>query len=102
MEQTFTLKITSAIAIGGKIRRPGAIVSLPSRDAVNLLERGKAELHSGPILEAEVETDAADAAAAAAAAEAEAKAKADAEAVAAAASAGATAAKTPARKTAAK
>lgn len=55
MEQTFTLKITSAIAIGGKIRRPGAIVSLPSRDAVNLLERGKAELHTGAITEAEVE-----------------------------------------------
>lgn len=42
MEQTVHLKITSAIVVDGKLRTRGAIVSLPERQAVNLLERGKA------------------------------------------------------------
>lgn len=44
MEQKFHLKITSAVVIDGKIQKPETIVHLPSRVAVNLLERGKAML----------------------------------------------------------
>lgn len=38
------LKITSAIAIGGKIQRPGTVVSVAEDVAKNLLHRGRAEL----------------------------------------------------------
>lgn len=42
MEEQYHLKITSAIAIDGQIKRDGEIVSLPKRHAVPPLERGKA------------------------------------------------------------
>lgn len=38
------LKITSAIAIGGEIKRPGTVVSVAEDVAKNLLHRGRAEL----------------------------------------------------------
>ena len=38
------IKITSAIAIGGKIKTPGTIVTVSEDIAKNLLHRGRAEL----------------------------------------------------------
>ncbi len=38
------LKITSAIAIGGDIKRPGTVVTVAEDVAKNLLHRGRAEL----------------------------------------------------------
>lgn len=43
------LKITSAIAIGGKIQRPGAVVSVAEDVAKNLLHRGRAELATAQV-----------------------------------------------------
>lgn len=69
MEETYHLKITSAIAIDGQIKRAGEIVSLPKRHAVPLLERGKAVLataedrpaeEAGADQEGEAQTEGAD------------------------------------------
>lgn len=45
--KTFDLMITSAVVIDGKIRAAGSRVTLSRRLAVNLLQRGKAEVASG-------------------------------------------------------
>ncbi|MEP1637281.1 Rho termination factor N-terminal domain-containing protein [Ascidiaceihabitans sp.] len=41
------IKITSAVAIGGEIKRPGTIVTVAEELAKNLLHRGRAELATG-------------------------------------------------------
>lgn len=43
-EKQLKLKITSAIAIGGEIKRAGTIVTVAEDVAKNLLHRGRAEL----------------------------------------------------------
>lgn len=40
----FTLKITSAVGIAGKLKRAGSIVTLDEAAAKNLMQRGKAVL----------------------------------------------------------
>lgn len=47
MAKTYDIKITSAIAIGGKIIPAGEIVAVDERTAKNLLHRGKGELPQG-------------------------------------------------------
>lgn len=42
--QTFRLKITSAVVIGGEIKRKDDIVTLTRAEAKNLLHRGRAVL----------------------------------------------------------
>ena len=44
MAKTYSLKISSAVVIGGKIVRPGQTVEASEALAKNLLQRGKAEL----------------------------------------------------------
>lgn len=41
------IKITSAVAIGGEIKRPGAVVTVAEELAKNLLHRGRAEVATG-------------------------------------------------------
>jgi hypothetical protein len=64
------LKLTSAIAIGGNIFKPGTIVEVSDSDARDLLNRGKAEVATADDVAQEADTadtaDAADAADAAA------------------------------------
>ncbi|OWU68255.1 hypothetical protein ATO2_12835 [Roseovarius sp. 22II1-1F6A] len=45
--KTFDLEITSAVVIDGKIRAAGSRVTANRRLAVNLLQRGKAQVASG-------------------------------------------------------
>lgn len=45
-KKTCKVKITSAVAFGGEIKRPGTIMDLPEDQAKNLLERGRAELYT--------------------------------------------------------
>jgi len=40
--KTYTLKLTSALAIGGDILRPGALIEVVETDAKDYLRRGKA------------------------------------------------------------
>jgi hypothetical protein len=42
--ETVLLKVTSAFFIGGKMARPGDVVEVPTSDARDLLNRGKARL----------------------------------------------------------
>lgn len=42
--ETVLLKVTSAFFIGGKMARPGDVVEVPTADARDLLNRGKARL----------------------------------------------------------
>lgn len=42
--ETVLLKVTSAFFIGGKMARPGEVVEVPTSDARDLLNRGKARL----------------------------------------------------------
>lgn len=41
---TVILKITSAIAVKGVVVRPGQLIEMTNAEAINLLQRGKAEL----------------------------------------------------------
>jgi hypothetical protein len=41
------IKITSAVSIGGEIKRPGTVVTVAEDLAKNLLNRGRAELATG-------------------------------------------------------
>lgn len=43
-KEPVTLKLTSAVALGGSIRKAGALVEVSEPDARNLLDRGKAVL----------------------------------------------------------
>ena len=51
------IKITSAVAIGGEIKRPGAVVTVAEELAKNLLHRGRAEVATGDADDASVEVD---------------------------------------------
>ena len=51
------IKITSAVAIGGEIKRPGAVVTVAEELAKNLLHRGRAEVATGDADDASVEAD---------------------------------------------
>lgn len=42
--ETVLLKVTSAFFIGGRMARPGDVVEVPTSDARDLLNRGKARL----------------------------------------------------------
>ena len=44
MEQSITLKVTSAFTVGGAIARPGELVDVSNAEAKDLLSRGKATL----------------------------------------------------------
>jgi hypothetical protein len=53
------IKITSAVSIGGEIKRPGTVVSVAEELAKNLLHRGRAELATAEADgDAKVKTDA--------------------------------------------
>lgn len=43
-DKQIKIKITSAVAIDGKIKVPGTLVNVPEDVAKNLLNRGRAEL----------------------------------------------------------
>lgn len=43
-DKLIKLKITSAVAIGGVVKRPGSVVTLSEADAKNLLHRNRAIL----------------------------------------------------------
>lgn len=51
------IKITSAVAIGGEIKRPGSVVTVAEEFAKNLLHRGRAELATGDAESASAEVD---------------------------------------------
>lgn len=51
------IKITSAVAIGGEIKCPGAVVTVAEELAKNLLHRGRAEVATGDADDASVEVD---------------------------------------------
>lgn len=68
--KTFSLKLTSAIALGGQIRTAGAIVDVDEATAKNLLHRGKALVATADDGQAEPEAPAGDEAATKAAADA--------------------------------
>ena len=53
--ETVLLKVTSAFFIGGKMARPGDVVEVPTSDARDLLNRGKARL--GEVAAAEPQAD---------------------------------------------
>jgi ribosomal protein L9 len=74
--QGVTLKLTSAIALDGKIFRPGTLVEVTDNEAKNLLQRGKAVLATEADMPAD-ESDESDAAAEAAEREAAEKAAAE-------------------------
>jgi|GEM_PF-1457178 len=52
-EKTVKVKITSAIAIAGKIKTPGTTVEIGEDLAKNLIGRGRAELAKGKSAKAE-------------------------------------------------
>ena len=52
-EKTVKVKITSAIAIAGKIKTPGTTVEIGEDLAKNLINRGRAELAKGKTAKAE-------------------------------------------------
>ena len=51
------IKITSAVAIGGEIKRPGTVVTVAEELAKNLLHRGRAEVATSDADDASVEVD---------------------------------------------
>lgn len=60
MEKKFQLKIVSAIAIEGKVCRPGAIVHVVEGLAKDLLRRGKAVPDDSEPAEAKAQREAAE------------------------------------------
>jgi hypothetical protein len=46
-DKNVKIKITSAVAIGGEIKRPGTVVTVAEELAKNLLHRGRADLATG-------------------------------------------------------
>lgn len=59
--KTYELKLSSAVAIAGRIHRAGEVVSVDEEAAKNLLHRGKAELANETNAPAQEAAPAADA-----------------------------------------
>ena len=53
MSKEFSIKITSAVVIAGKIQTPDKVISVDEKTAKNLLRRGKCELEGSPQTEEE-------------------------------------------------
>lgn len=47
------IKITSSVAVDGRVIRPGETVDVPESDAKDLIRRGKAVLADNPVQEDE-------------------------------------------------
>lgn len=58
--ETVLLKVTSAFFVGGKMARPGDVVEVPTSDARDLLNRGKARLAEVAAAEPQAEVAAAE------------------------------------------
>lgn len=56
-EKTAKVKITSAVAIAGKIKKPGTVVEIGEDLAKNLMGRGRAELATGKGTKADAEVE---------------------------------------------
>ncbi len=56
-EKTAKVKITSAVAIAGKIKKPGTVVEIGEDLAKNLMGRGRAELVKGKAAKADAEVE---------------------------------------------
>ena len=50
MAKKIAIELTSAIAIGGKVKSRGSVVSVDEKLAKNILQRGKGNLHAGALV----------------------------------------------------